>query len=298
MQAAKLPSWPHAFADGSLWNAPGVAGSGLGAVAVLQTCHVDVALAIHRDHAADAADGREDLRSRRIELQHEGSGTTDHRRGRRGKPAGRRVGSGLARDNRVARQIHQNAVETRSGSEARSHTGGAADERGVDDLAIRVQLGNEALKLALRRRLQSAGRDGKIGRVGVAENRGGARGIDGDCPCEAEATACERSGIQRLSGGAEFGNERVGLIEISLEAGNIQVARGIGLNRIDHAVGKVGERGGEQRPARAINEKTKTSSDGFTGFPEAKQGRFRPPPRCPRYQPETHQNKRFVVKQT
>ena len=102
-----------------------------------------------------------------------------------------RVGSGLARDNRVARRIHQNAVEARGGSETRSHIGGAPDEGGVDDLAVRVQLGDEALKRSLHGGLQSAGRNGKIRRVGIAENIHGAAGIDGDGPRDAEVAAGE-----------------------------------------------------------------------------------------------------------
>jgi hypothetical protein len=49
---------------------------------------------------------------------------------------------------------------------------------------------------------------------------------------------------------------------------------------------------------RAINEKTKTSSEGFTGYPEAKQERAISTASMPTYQPERQRDKRRVVKQT
>ena len=124
----------------------------------------------------------------------------------------------------------------------------------VDDLAGRVQFGNEALKGALHGGLQSAGRNRKIRRVGITENIDSAAGIDRDGPRDSEVAAGQGRGIKRLPGGAQFGNERVGLSEISLKAGDIDVARGIGLNRIDHAVGEVRQSGDGRGGARENRE--------------------------------------------
>ena len=84
-----------------------------------------------------------------------------------------------------------------------------------------------------------AGRHGKVRRVGITESIHSPAGIDRDCPRDAEVAAGKSRGIKRLAGGAQFGDEGVGLIKVSLKAGNIDVARGIGLNRIYHAVGEV-----------------------------------------------------------
>jgi hypothetical protein len=52
--------------------------------------------------------------------------------------------------------------------------------------------------------------------------------------------------------GAEFGNERVGLCEISREAGHIDVAGG--LDGIDHVVGEIRQGGDRFRGVRDRQE--------------------------------------------
>jgi hypothetical protein len=99
------------------------------------------------------------------------------------------------------------------------------------------------LKLALHGGLQSAGCHGKIRRIGITEHVRRAAGIDRDGPRNAEIAAGERGGIKRLPGGAQFDNERIRRRVISLKARNIYIAGGIGLHRIDHAVGEIRQGG-------------------------------------------------------
>jgi hypothetical protein len=101
---------------------------------------------------------------------------------------------------------------------------------------------------------KAPGVTGKSGELVLPKNIRSAAGIHGDCPSDAEVAPREGGGVESLAGGAQFGDERVGLYETTLKAGHIDVAGGIGLNGIDHVVGEIRQGGDRFRGVRDHQE--------------------------------------------